>query len=60
MASPKELEHVYLKLMDAVELYYTSISLLVASLPILTVQATPSTGELGSVPAVLLSVEISC
>ena len=50
VASPKESEPAYFKLMQAVELYYASISPLIASLPILTARAVLSTGELTSQP----------
>ena len=50
VTSPKETEPGYFKLMQAVELYYTSISPLIASLPVLTARAVLSTSELTSQP----------
>ena len=50
VASPKESESACFKLMQAMELYYASISPLIASLPILTARAVLSSGELTSQP----------
>ncbi|KAH0826845.1 hypothetical protein J3R83DRAFT_4377 [Lanmaoa asiatica] len=50
VATPKESEPVYFKLMQAVGLYYASTSPLIASLPTLTARAVLSTGDLTSQP----------
>ena len=50
VAPPNTTDAVYHRLAQAVERYYTSISPLISSLPILTACAILSTGELGSQP----------
>ncbi|KAI9452391.1 hypothetical protein HD554DRAFT_827680, partial [Boletus coccyginus] len=50
VAPPNTTDAVYHRLAQAVERYYTSISPLISSLPILTARAILSTGELGSQP----------